>query len=1269
MKSKGKVYSGRDETIYLDEHKYDLLNIWDANPAFEDLNIVFLGIKTLSVLGVVLFFIIGTYLLTLSLQWALTMGLITVFLYLFAFSDTMFSLKGLRGITKGSFRKIPFFDHVAAFFTADHPEILYITNKEESKTTGMSIFRITILPETTNASYNQVLKSLNELAIPFTFQIHQSPLLFELKEGEVKEYVSQAEKGIMKSFQTFVLLTIHYDINGILTSTKLVRLQKFLRETINNIYTTFAADFHHYRPELLKKEEILYALRGIILKNTSYDIPKDAGSIPLKVNVVSVLLKTCFCAFILVYSYFLLSWFNASYWVIGGVLTLLFILCVWIWWRSLLYYFSMVTLQSQEDIYMVNPMEGIEAYRHRHFPESIFFLVNKKILIHQQMFNLEHAALRYYVDEKFHDVKIPSFFADKFFSSLIERNYPFIYTVNATPMSYHLFDNMGYKYLNTSTKRFVDNIITEDNRGYEWLQQRSGIWKMIFLTSTYSYKFVNNLSDADFYELTERSEEPSNHLRDAIKMIFHSFEMVPLRGRKLISGCLCELLKTKLFTLTGTRLTYLLVQGHGLKFLVKIEDVFKKGVETRLPVEFNSPLSLENFITFGHTVNTEMWKHEIPVGFTLEQLHNVLIVNGSTRIKDLLTMKLIAQLIQVQVPSLIFDFNGEWSRLLTYFKDSSFSNEIVHFRLGSAFGLDVIHSDIPYDSDNPGYLEYVYDAYGLVFKKSNEVVEQLRNTIRQNSDMDMSSLSTELKNQPHWEKTKYATTLISIFDALTESDTVFFNNSSLTQKDVITFLDFINDQKTVIIDLSSIKDVKKKLFAIFILLAKMIHYVTRFDSYTPKIVILSHLDLVFDENYLDKELDPGKIDTFLEPLYRAGFGFMVSANQIHYLHSHFITYFKNILTFHAPDYRDGEKLKPLMGLQEFGGQGFYSKTRNTTYQMEYLRRMPEDEAILMREDVNQPFLVNLDLFDIKTAEPMPYFDIVRRMKDQGYNLQLAERRIIDHVQKTIFEKDFEKYAEYIDDIIIFLHGLKQVHHIALYKSKIEEELINLIKQKAFQRTKDKRSVRKLRNELFAILVSQRYLVDAHPKDAAGRETTATCYMVGPHFDEALQDYDRAVEREALYNMEPVYMEHESEEEGYDMGPDLEFNEDLFQETLNKELQDFYFELFRIFKFMRKKDFTIALQIEKKSIKTLLTHLYHNLYQVSGTITEEELIRFCAIITKENRLPFSNEELVEYLHFTEKLNERDTNIESLGRAVHEKLSQFYHRIRGHIDSSP
>jgi hypothetical protein len=1268
MKSKGKVYSSRNETVYPDERKHDLLNIWDANPAFQDINTQFISIKSLSVLVLGMVFIIFTYLITLSWMWALVMGLITFILYTVAFADTMFSLKVLGGITKGSYYKISFLDHLVALFTADHPEILYVINKEEMKTIGLSIFQITILPETTNASYNQFLKSLNKLTIPFTFQIHQSPFLFKRDQGQVTEYRSQVQQGIMNSFQTFVLVTIYYDITGILTSARIVRLQKILRETINNLQTAFTADFHHYRPELLQKEELLYALRGILLKDNSYDLPQETEWIRPKVDVTPVLLKTCYCTFIFLYSYFLLTWFHAPYWVIGGVFVVLSVLCLCVWWRSLLYTLSMKTLQRQEDIFTVNPMQGIEVYYHRHFPESLFFLVHKQILINYRMLNLEHSAIHYYVDEKYHEVKIPSFFVDKFFSSLIERQYPFIYTVNASPMDYYSFNKTGYKHLNQSTQRFIKNVITSDDRAYEWLEQRSGIWKMILLTSTYNYKYIHKLSEDDFVELAERSEEPSNHLRNALKMIFHSFETVPLRGRRLISGNLCELLKTNLFTLTGSRLTYLLLQGHGLKFLVKIEDVFKKGVETRLPVEFNSPLTLENFISFGHTVNTEMWKHEIPVGFTLDQLHNLLIVNGTTTIKDLLALKLVAQLVPLHIPSLIFDFNGQCSRLLTYFKGGSLENELIHFRLGTAFGLDVIHSDIPYDSDNPDYLEYVYDSYALIFKKSNDTIDQLRNTLQQHSDLDMSSLSTELKNQPRWEKTKYTTALISIFDSLTESDTVFFNNSSLTQKDVITFLDFINDSKTVIIDLSSIKEVKKKLFAAFIILAKMIHYITRFDTFTPKILVIPHLNLVFDENYLDKELNMGKIDSFLEPLRRAGFGFLFSADQIHYLHPHFLKYFRNLLTFHASDSRDGKKLKHLMGLQEFGGQGYYTKTRNTTYQMEYLKRMPENEAIVMREDVNQPFLVNLDLEEIKTTEPMPYSDIVQNMKDQGYNLQLAERRIMDHVQKTIFEKDFEQYAEYIDDIIIFLHGLKQVHHIALYKSKIEEELFNLIKQKAFQRTKDKRSVRKVRNALFAILVSQRYLVDAHPKDAAGRETTATCYMVGPHFDEALQDYNRAVERDALYEMEPVYMEHDPEQEKYERILNLEFNEDLFREILNKELKELYFDLFLIFKFMRTKDLVTALQIEKESVRKLLTNIYQKLFQVSDGIEGEELMRFCSILSNKQCLPFNKEELLEYLHFPEVLDETEIDMESAVEAAYEKLSYFYHHIKAHIDIS-
>ena len=110
------------------------------------------------------------------------------------------------------------------------------------------------------------------------------------------------------------------------------------------------------------------------------------------------------------------------------------------------------------------------------------------------------------------------------------------------------------------------------------------------------------------------------------KQDFVTYELKQLRRNELESGLLFETLKNKFFRRNGTHLNYLMFQGKTLQFIAEISDQFKKGVETRLAAEFNSPLQLTNFITVGHTINTEFLENEVPMGFTLEQLQNLLIV-------------------------------------------------------------------------------------------------------------------------------------------------------------------------------------------------------------------------------------------------------------------------------------------------------------------------------------------------------------------------------------------------------------------------------------------------------------------------------------------------------------------------------------------------------------------------------------------------------------------------------------------------------------------
>ena len=103
-----------------------------------------------------------------------------------------------------------------------------------------------------------------------------------------------------------------------------------------------------------------------------------------------------------------------------------------------------------------------------------------------------------------------------------------------------------------------------------------------------------------------------------------------------------------------------------------------------------------------------MLEKEVDVGFTYDQLKNLLIVNGSMANRRLLSMKIIIELIKADRPSLIFDYNGSWSKILDYFKGTDFAKNILYFKLGSAFTVDPLISDIPYDVNNPEYLEYMF---------------------------------------------------------------------------------------------------------------------------------------------------------------------------------------------------------------------------------------------------------------------------------------------------------------------------------------------------------------------------------------------------------------------------------------------------------------------------------------------------------------------------------------------------------------------------------
>ncbi|MFW9819653.1 MAG: hypothetical protein ACFFE5_08595, partial [Candidatus Thorarchaeota archaeon] len=740
-----------------------------------------------------------------------------------------------------------------------------------------------------------------------------------------------------------------------------------------------------------------------------------------------------------------------------------------------------------------------------------------------------------------------------------------------------------------------------------------------------------------------------------------------LKGHNLISGYLFSTLKNNLFKLNGSHLSYVMLQGTSMYPLSTIVDILKKGTQTKIAAEFNTPLYLENYITIGHTINTEVLEPEIPVGFTFEQLKNLLIVNGKSEKREAISMKIVSELIESKVPSLIFDFTGSWSKLYSYFEDTTFRKDILHFKYGSAFIIDPTKSDIPYDPHNTDYLEFVFDAFGLAFKKDERTVEIFRNTIQKNPDMDLGSIRMALENQSEWEKSPINDTLLSLFSDFSQDDLTFFQG---IQKDSIVANQFIQNSKTIIIDLSVLRELNKKIFLTFIILAKIIQYVKSDGEFYEKFIIIPNIDIFFDSYFLDLKRNYDKVDIFLKPLLENNFGLILSANQIHYLHANFLLYFNNIITLKTTDTRDVSILRNLMNLQEIEGIGYYTRSRNQTYQIRYLKNMKVNEVLIRREDIDQPFPAYIDWKEIYEKKKLPYDKLVNLMEKQGFDLKFTARKILEQAKKMLFEIDLGHYIIYLDEVIKFLDELQAIDQIGnLYKHKLKSQLKEIIYPKASQKTSKKEHLKRIRDELLNLLIKHGYLVENHPRRASGSEALRTSYSVGERYQEALNDYYKT-KGKTYTDLNIEILEKSTDESDlaniFQQKPrKYIIQQNNLKDALMRELSDFNYHIFKIYSYINQRDYKNALKIEHGLINKFIMNVISQYYGIEFPIPNDTLEGFLTLLSDIADFPFTKQELLNYIEQYLVLNLETNNLESLAREVYQFIYKFFIKIQHYI----
>ncbi len=1271
--------SNKDKSKYDMEQELssDYLDIWEINPSYKDINLK-IFITRVVFLTILFFFLsISAYLLTSNFYFSLGLGCFTICFFIFAFSDNFFSPRNLWSYFFHRYIHIDPFENLEFWRISEDPASILIMNKKDSISTAIRIFEVKSLPENIHPTLNQFLKALNKGKIQYTYQVVQNPILdFSNNSSEdgfqVELVRNQKLNSQENSFQTSIYFSVYHSINGILTKTRLTNLIEIVQDFSREFKSNFSANFHHTKVSLLTENDLINAIRTSFCKTSTQPKNKELNHFETHSNLLKAIIKTCCLSFFIIYLSFILIIFKFSVIIVIIINFSLEIFIIFIWWRELIYYFSKKSICRKTGMTTINPFIDVKFFQMRRMRDVIFAYIDNQLLLALKIFNLYSAVL-------------PTLtYLDKFIRGIGNHKINFNYNLQVVPVSADPFPRECSKLFNERTMESLEGIlyITLDKPDAKfvkypkiefekWLDMRSGIWRTMLTISTSSYLYTNNLKLESLIELDKKLSVNSRVMKRTFEDNFLNFKLVELKNQCLISGFISECLKNHLFRLNGTNLNYVYFQGKNLIELVKIANEFKKGIDTRIAAEFNTPLHLKNFITIGKTINTEYLEEEIPLGFTFNQVKQLLITNGIPTYREHTKMKIVSELVKSNIPCVIFDYNGNWSKLIHLFKDTPLHDRFLHFKLGSSFSIDIKNSGIRYDTNNVDYLNLFYDVFALAFKEQKRNINILKETISKNDELDLSSITFDLQVKQKWERPYNSNSMLLMFKDFTDQSQIF-SNKALEYEEDINPLDFLKNDKTIIIDLSILKDLEKKTFISFVIMAKFIHYIENSENYYKKIILLPHVDMFFDSFYIDSNpgtANYGKIDKFIAPLLERGFGLIFSCNQIRYLHPHVFNYFHDIITFKTADSRDLAVLKNRMNLQELHGTGYYSSKRNNTYQIDYLMNMQDAEIIVKRSDVYQPFPGKVKLGNLATVLPFSHNQIINYMDTQGYELKLTEQKLLNRAKKTIFEKDLSHYSGFIDEIIHFLKTISSIDNIGnLNKLTLKRELLKYIGPKAAKKVQNNAHIKEIRDELFDILVKHGYLVENHPKRASGSETLRTSYAVGSQYQKALQDYFEAkknvtaditvdvIEKNIPTDSKILKLFKETTSK-------VIIDKERYQKILFAHHSKLFSNCFQIYFYIGKRSFVHSFKIGKNIIPSFFIDLHDEYLQERGSSIPEikDFTFFLNYITKNELLPFSKKELQHYLRKNEIICSDNGNIEKKSADLYDLILEFQRKL--------
>ncbi len=232
----------------------------------------------------------------------------------------------------------------------------------------------------------------------------------------------------------------------------------------------------------------------------------------------------------------------------------------------------------------------------------------------------------------------------------------------------------------------------------------------------------------------------------------------------------------------------------------------------------------------------------------------------------------------------------------------------------------------------------------------------------------------------------------------------------------------------------------------------------------------------------------------------------------------------------------------------------------------------------------------------------------------------------------------------------------------LYEKRVKKELKTFIFPKASKIYKNKADIKKSRDEIFTILVKFGYLVEVHPTRASGSESVRTSYSVGDHYDKALND--------EFETKQPLSIETLDLESVVSQVPNREkeqirkyiIKKKSLKRAFAREFSNFLFELFTVYEFITHKNYKNALKVEHNLVRRFLIAVYKHYFNANYLVTTKDLTEFIEHLVRDAHLPFTKEELVDYMERYKIVDFDHSNVQSLANEIYEYIAVFFDKVQ-------